>query len=264
MPLKKQIKSLLLKTIWAFDSERLVNSIHKLGVHPGDTIMVHASWRPDSGFKGSVQDIIQAFLDAVGPDGTVCMMSMPFQGMSASEYLQTNPVFDVNRTVSMVGVISEVFRRKKGVVRSLHPTHSITAMGKNAGFLVKGHERCLSPFGRNSPFDKLAQLKGKILLYDVPFNTMTYEHYLEDVAAEKTGLPIYEHNIHECSVRTASREIIKVQTKVLSKSFNEKRDTRKLEEMLSVSRCIKKFKIGRVYLSVIDAEKSKAVVEKTV
>src|SRR5881397_1311983 len=42
-------------------------------------------------------------------------------------YVQKNPKFDLRRTPSKVGPLTEVFRPLPSVVRSLHPTHPVAA-----------------------------------------------------------------------------------------------------------------------------------------
>ena len=43
----------------------------------------------------------------------------------------------------------------KGVVRSLHPTHSVAACGAQASELVHHHHKDRSPVGSHSPFRKV-------------------------------------------------------------------------------------------------------------
>ena len=46
----------------------------------------------------------------------------------AAYYLK-RPVFDVRRQPSEMGLLSELFRRRESVRRSLHPTASVCALG---------------------------------------------------------------------------------------------------------------------------------------
>ena len=46
----------------------------------------------------------------------------------------------------------------------MHATHSCTAIGKNAEYLIKDHELDITPIGKNSPITKLPLLDGKILI----------------------------------------------------------------------------------------------------
>ena len=227
-----------------------------MGVQEGDMLMVHSAWRADSGFRGTPQQLVQAFIDSVGPTGTLCMMSMPFHGMSAAEYLKKGKIFDVRKTVSMVGLPSEIFRRRKDVIRSLHPTHSVTACGPKAKWLIEGHEKCLSPFGKDSPFDKMVQVDGKILMYDVPFNTMTFEHYLEDSFQDQLHFNLYEEKPIEVECINHNGRVVKVNTLVLLEGNNKLRNNSKLFEILKKNRSIKASTLRRVSLQQVDMRKA--------
>lgn len=261
--LKQKLKSVLLQTLWAFGPDELVRAIRRLGVREGDVLMVHSGWRPGSGFRGRPQDLVQAFLDAVGPTGTLCMMSMPFHGTSAAEYLTTGKVFDVRRTVSMVGLPSEIFRRRKGAVRSLHPTHSVAAMGPRASWLTEGHERCRSPFGPGSPFDKLVEAGAKILLYDVSFSFMTFEHYLEDRIQARLPVPLYEPEERPAEVIDSQGERRSVATQVLSAAVNRGRNSAALGAWLEAGGLLRRTTFKNVRLSLVDAKGAAERLDRT-
>ncbi len=261
-PLKRRIKSLLLKTVWSFGPDDLISAIRKLGVKPGDVLMVHAGWRPDSGFRGSVQELVQAFIDSVGPDGTLCMMSMPFHGMTMDDYLKLGKVFDVRRTVSMVGLPSEIFRRRKGVMRSLHPTHSVAACGPKTSWLIENHEKCESPFGLGSPFDKMVECGGKILLYDVPFNVMTFEHYLEDRIKDKICEPLYNSTSRQAFTLDYEGRMLAVPVRVLNQAISSLRRSDLLERLLIEKNVMLFKRLRRLYLGVVLCKDSVAAVSK--
>ncbi|MBW2661984.1 MAG: AAC(3) family N-acetyltransferase [Deltaproteobacteria bacterium] len=248
--IKKKLKSILLKTVWSFGPEDLIRVIRKMGVHKGDVVMVHSSWKTDSGFRGTPQQLVQAFIDTVGQTGTLCMMSMPFHNMTAAEYLKKGKVFDVRKTVSMVGLPSEIFRRRKDAVRSLHPTHSVAACGPKAEWLIEGHEKCLSPFGSKSPFDKMVQANAKLLMYDVPFNTMTFEHYLEDRFQESLPRPLYNESLQEGKCRDQFKTEVIVKTKVIANELNMLRSDR-LESTLGEWNCLRTGSVARTSLKVL-------------
>lgn len=254
--LKKRAKSFLLNTVWNFGPQDLVRVLRRLGVHEGDALMVHSGWRIDSGFQGSCQDLVQAFIDAVGPKGTLCMMSIPFHAMTAAAYLEKKKRFDVRKTVSMVGLPSELFRRRKDVVRSLHPTHPVVACGAKAEWLTQGHENCLTPFGVQSPFEKIAQIQGKIMMYDVPFNTMTFEHYLEDRFANKLPFVLYADEIRDVECIDVSGDSRTVRTKVLAPGGNRYRKTQDLYNALKEGGALFQIMLKRVPIIVVDTKRA--------
>ena len=181
------------------------------------------------------------------------MVSTPYF-CSTSDYLQKDPVFNVRKTPSRMGIISEIFRRKKGVLRSLHPTHPVLAYGKDAAWIVEGHEECVFPCGKNTPFDKFRSLNGKILFFDVPFRTFTFLHYLEDMIKDSLPFPVYteepftvrviDYNGKEFDVKTYAFSDTAVQTRkpeILKKNF--------LKENLLIKK-----RIGKTKLMIVSAE----------
>ncbi len=135
--------------------DELAATLTELGLQPGTTAMVHSSMdalgRRLPGV-GPLQ-LIDLLRDMVGPEGTLLMPTSPFTG-SQEEYARAAPVFQVRRTPSRLGLLSEVFRRQQDVLRSLHPTHSVAAVGPQAGELLTQHH-CGTAFGPCSPFYKL-------------------------------------------------------------------------------------------------------------
>src|SRR5205807_1636548 len=61
------------------------------------------------GFQGGPVDVIRTLREVVGARGTLMMPAIPFRG-TAVEYALGDPVFDVRRTVSRMGLLTEVFR----------------------------------------------------------------------------------------------------------------------------------------------------------
>ncbi len=75
---RRRLKSLLVATSWASDAAALVAALRKLGVGAGDTVMVHASWLPDNGFRGGPAGFVAGLKEAVGPDGLLVMPSFTY------------------------------------------------------------------------------------------------------------------------------------------------------------------------------------------
>ena len=106
------------------------------------------------------------------------------------DYYRSNPVFDVRRTPSQMGLITELFRRRKGVLRSLHPTHSICASGPLAAELTSRHH--LSPFfaGPCSPFGVMGRHDTVILGVGVEYyRSLTQVHAIEDAMGSEFPIP---------------------------------------------------------------------------
>ena len=92
-----------------------------------------------------------------------------------------NPVFDVCTSPCCVGILPELFRQRPGVVRSLHPTHSIAGYGQQAVSYLAGEELRNTPCTPGGCYDRLKDVGGKILLVGVTHARNTYIHSIEEV-----------------------------------------------------------------------------------
>lgn len=156
---------------------RLERFLAGLGVREGRTLFVHVSFGALGYFRPGPGGLVALLLRLLGPEGTLAMSSFPFTG-SMVAYACTDPVFDVRHTPSRLGVVTEAFRAWPGVRRSLHPTHPVCAWGRRAAELVAEHDRCSSPCGSGSPFDRLVELDGWVLRLGT--SVLTLGHWLQD------------------------------------------------------------------------------------
>lgn len=166
------------------DAAGLRQALQEVGVVPGETVMVHVSMNEIRRAAPAVDAIslIKLLQELIGEEGTLLVPTFPFSGYEL-DYVTTTDTFDVRRTPSQMGLMTEVFRRMPGVVRSLHPTHPVAGWGSRADeFLSQHHEG--STFGENSPFGKLAAAGGLVVGIGVGlFNGFTIIHsaeYLHD------------------------------------------------------------------------------------
>src|SRR5690606_31647480 len=97
------------------------------------------------------------------------------------EYMKQGPLFDVRRTASKVGAISEEVRLHPRANRSLHPTHAVAAIGPLANDLLRDHEKSATSCGLGSPFFRNVTVDGKILLIGVDNGSNTTLHTVEEI-----------------------------------------------------------------------------------
>lgn len=133
-----------------------VRALRDVGVQEGDGVFAHLSMSAFGEVGGGPEAVLDALDEAVGPEGTVAMPAFPLVG-GMDEYLASDPLFDVRETPSRMGAVTETFRRRPGVRRSLHPTHSVAARGPAAEELVRGHELADTPFGAGTPFEAMIE-----------------------------------------------------------------------------------------------------------
>lgn len=252
--MKKILKPFLVKHLLSYNQAAFVTALEKFGISASECLMVHSSWLPLNGFKGRPVDMIEALKQTIEPKGLLVMPTLTYQNQSSREFLLSGKPMNTKRSPSMMGLLSEVFRRGKDVHRSLSPTHPLAAWGEGAEAFIAGHEECLSPFGPGTPFDKLLQLNGKILCIDVPFSTITFTHFLEDRIAPFLPFELYEPEPIIGKVIDYADKTYEIPVKVLSAQANRLRKEYILSDELSRHGIIKKKRIGNTHLLLIDCK----------
>ncbi len=154
----------------------LLNDLKNLGIQEGDTVFTHCSLKGLQ-YKITPKDIIDTLICALGNNGTLLMPSFSYINVT-----DENSHFDVNETPSCIGVIPEYFRTHFDVIRSVHPTHSVCAIGKNAESLTSNHHHDSTPVGPNSPISRLKDFSGKILMLGCGLKPSTFVHGAEEIA----------------------------------------------------------------------------------
>jgi aminoglycoside N3'-acetyltransferase len=66
--------------------------------------------------------------------------------------LDKNYIFDPRVTGTFLGAIPSTFLKFPGVYRSVHPTHSVSAVGKHAKYITESHHLAGSISGPDSPW----------------------------------------------------------------------------------------------------------------
>lgn len=158
-------------------SRSMVEDLRALGIRENGVLLVHSSLRSLGQVEGGVEAVIQALLDVLGTGGTLLLPALSYETVSAA-----NPYFDVLKTPSCVGALTEYFRKRKGTQRSIHPTHSVCAVGAMTVELLTGHENDTTPCGRNSPFHKLPRYNGQVLFLGCGLRPNTSMHAIEELS----------------------------------------------------------------------------------
>tara|TARA_X000001036_G_scaffold4060_1_gene3607 strand:+ start:3581 stop:4372 length:792 start_codon:yes stop_codon:yes gene_type:complete len=86
-------------------------------------------------------------------------------------------IYDVSKDQSQTGLFTEYCRKKNIFIRSHVPMFSSISMIKD---LIKKDDRSvINPFDKDSEWEQLYNLRGKIVNFGVPFSP-TYVHYIEN------------------------------------------------------------------------------------
>jgi aminoglycoside N3'-acetyltransferase len=143
-------------------------------------------------YSEGVGQLLGLLRDLCGPTGTLAMPSFtyPVAGDDLAGYFTAHPRFDARRQPSQMGLLSEVFRRTPGVMRSLHPTHSVCALGPLAASITSEHHLGDATFGARSPFARMAELDTIILGLGKPYyRVLTQFHAAEDLLRDHLRRP---------------------------------------------------------------------------
>jgi aminoglycoside 3-N-acetyltransferase len=176
---RKRVEPALRVIHGTFDRADLVAHLRAQMPSDYDVLMVHSAYdQMLPMFKGTPQDVVAALRELAGPDRTIAMPAFVMGGpnQDVAGYFASR-CFDVRRTPSEVGIITEVFRRSQGVERSLHPTGSIAAQGPHAAEMTAGHHLAANGMGPGTPFGFMTRHRTVILGLGVEyFRCLTHAH----------------------------------------------------------------------------------------
>jgi aminoglycoside 3-N-acetyltransferase len=171
---------------------QLLRDLTRLGVSPGQVVMLHASVKAVGWVVGGPDVLLDALLDVLGPDGTLMMYvgweeDLEDFGEWSPErqkaYLAECPPFDpaTSRAHRKWSILTEYLRTRAGAYRSGNPGASFAAVGDKAKWITEDHPLQYG-YGPGSPLAKLCESGGKVLLLGVPLYTVTMLHYSEHMA----------------------------------------------------------------------------------
>ncbi|MCX7016837.1 MAG: AAC(3) family N-acetyltransferase [Candidatus Sumerlaeota bacterium] len=154
----------------------LIADLRRMGVEPGDTLIVHSSFKSIGGVEGGPATVVEALKTAVGREGLLALPVFTFGRFET---------FSAAASPSQTGAVTEVFRRSEGVVRSPHPTHSMALWGADAEEIAQAHEDTAG-LDVGSPYDLAARRpRARQLMIGVRATVNSYIHVCEAIL----GLP---------------------------------------------------------------------------
>lgn len=259
---KREIKSLKWKLTNKINNISVqkgdvVTVLQRLGISPDDILFVHSSLSALGYVEGGPKTIVDALISVVGDRGTILMPTYPFRG-SMYEHLSSSPVFDVAKDKSYMGAITEEFR-KRTKYRSLHPTHSVSALGNNAEWFIKDHHLDITPFGSNSPFFKAYETGAKVLCIGSNIGHVTIYHIVEDIV--KFPKEVYFETTFKAKVIDFNGNKLVVTTKCHNPQQSKRRIDNDpqtmnfIHDIFSSLKILKEEKLGKGIVTVMDAKK---------
>ncbi|NMA83948.1 MAG: AAC(3) family N-acetyltransferase [Epulopiscium sp.] len=158
----------------AYTKTELLTHLKDLGIDPKGTLLVHSSMKSIGEVEGGADTVLDALCEYM-KDGLLVLPTHTWSYINAE-----NPRYYVETSEVCVGILPELFRQREGVVRSLHPTHSVAAIGKDAEEFIKDNELFDTPCARHSPWGKLLDRKAQIMLLGVDLRRNTFIHGVEE------------------------------------------------------------------------------------
>jgi aminoglycoside 3-N-acetyltransferase len=129
-------------------------ALRELGLKKGEIVGVHSSLSSFGYVEGGADTVIDALIEVVGREGTIVMPThstnlvkvklAPKEVAAGASWLYQILPYNHKETPCSTGVIPETFRKRKGVMRSLHSVFSVAATGPKAKEIVEaGSENVL-------------------------------------------------------------------------------------------------------------------------
>lgn len=187
-------------------ADALADDLRRLGVRPGQDLLVHCSLRSVGPVDGGAATLLAALREAA-PAATIVVpthtagnstSSTTFRVATAAltaderaRYLARMPGFDKDSTPSHnMGAFAEYVRESPGAVRSSHPQTSFAAVGPRAAECAAGHLlEC--HLGERSPLGWLDRRDAAVLLLGVGYTACTIFHLAEYRLPEKPPERVY-------------------------------------------------------------------------
>lgn len=164
------------------DFNSLTAELRRLGIPKGAPLVVHSSMRAVGKVDGGAETVIGALLETLGDAGTLLFpnLNIPHEFTAANP-----PRFDLQRDPirQQLGILPHVFKEAYAREFSRHPTHAMMGTGPHCAQLFVGHEGAGLCCGPGTPWWRLGEIGGAILLLGATQQNNTSIHGPEEVHA---------------------------------------------------------------------------------
>jgi len=217
----------------------------ELGIKEGDDLFLQTEFLTFGKLirknRESREELMRPFVSdlkkAIGSKGNLMMTTFSLYPKGG--------VFDVVKTVSEGGILTEFFRKEPGVRRSIHPTHSFAIEGPGDHYLDIDE----STFEDQSIYGKLYHQNATLMFWGAGFYYCTFNHFIE----EKSQVPYRKRSAEQFSTRVDGKEgsfnLVRY-----SKSDRYRIDFTDFGRILEGKGLLKTVKIGGGEVSIIKAK----------
>jgi aminoglycoside 3-N-acetyltransferase len=224
----------------------------QLGLAPGDSVLVHSGISNLGKVIGGPPAVFELIQKTVGDQGNVLYPVFPFGGLMY-EHLRFNPGFDARTSPSKMGALTE-YALKVGGRRSIHPTHSVLAFGDQSEAFVAEHHLCATPFADQSPYARLVETSGKILLLGVGLNSTTSFHRVEDRLGAEFPVKVYLDQVFCVPCLGADGLEYQVTTPAHDPFVSRVRDCDLFRDIFLETGVLREVPVGSGKIGIIDAK----------
>jgi aminoglycoside N3'-acetyltransferase len=163
--------------------EEIVQTLRQAGLKRDDLVLAHAGVSHFGRIRGGVETVLDAFLEVLGEKGTLLLpaFTRPYIHFEGSGYIDRDyHPYEADRPELVVtGLLTQRLMKRPGAVRSRHCSHSVVGIGPLAAQCLSEHQVDDPPTGRRSPFGKLLEHEGKMVLFGANLGATTFFHFLE-------------------------------------------------------------------------------------
>ena len=164
----------------------ILAALKNVGVEAGDTLLVHSSLSACGHVVGGAQTIIEALIEAVGPNGNFFVPTFQrsecyLNGINKRWDHRPSDFRDrSSEAVRWVGTLPlEFMRLYPDAMRGVHLSHSWAGWGKKAADVLSRQAEDEPPFSDNSCPMLVKDMGGKILLFGSPVGHTSFVHCFE-------------------------------------------------------------------------------------
>lgn len=154
--------------------QSLLNDLDRSGIVRSGTLMVHASMKAIGHVEGGADTVLDALCEYMQP-GLLLLACHTWD-----KHNNPGGVFDPRKEPSCVGILGERLRQRPQACRSLHPTHSVVAVGQGAASYIANDAHASTPCPRDGSMGKLVDVGGQILFLGCPLTKNTFIHGVEE------------------------------------------------------------------------------------
>ncbi len=152
----------------------LIEDLTRTGIRKNGTLLIHSSMKAVGEVDGGGDTVLDAFIDHMN-EGLLL-----FPTHSWSDGNLRDGIYNPKTEPACVGILPNLFMKRAGAVRSMHPTHSVTAMGSRAQAYVLRDSDVYTPCPRNGCFAGLYDEDAQLLFLGATLKTNTFIHSIEE------------------------------------------------------------------------------------